>query len=62
MNMSRYVVSVLIMSVYSAPVLILLGLFGHWLAGAAGAAMTVGLFIFALILGLSPKRRLASEG
>ena len=62
MNTSHYLVSVLVMSLYSSPVLILLGLVGLWLAGTAGAAIGVGAFILALLLGLSPKRRSVSAG
>jgi hypothetical protein len=61
MNTSHYLVSLFVMLLYSAPAWLLLGLVGHWLAGAAGAMLAVAGVIAALFLALSPKPRLTAS-
>ncbi|NEX23368.1 hypothetical protein G3480_24260 [Thiorhodococcus mannitoliphagus] len=57
--MSRYLVSILVMSLYSIPVLIVLGILGHTLAGTLGSGIAVALFVLALFSALLPKERSA---
>lgn len=59
MHMSRYLVSILVMSLYSIPVLIVLGILGHTLAGTLGSGIAVALFVLALFSALLPKERSA---
>lgn len=56
---TRLLMSVLIMSVYSLPFLLVLGLVGYWLGGAGGLAGALLLSLTALYRALRVKPRLS---
>lgn len=57
MKMQRYMVSFLLMLIYSLPFLLVLGLIGHWIDGGMGSWIAVGVFSLALLQALSPQAR-----